>query len=45
MTRISTLNIDDCDHELRELSTADSATPIEQGLTRMFAHSPEVAKA
>ena len=44
MTRISKLNIDEWDPELRELSKADSATPLEQGLTRMFAHSPEVAK-
>ena len=44
MTRVSKLNIDEWDPELRELSKADSATPLEQGLTRMFAHSPEVAK-
>ena len=44
MTRVSKLNIDEWDPELRELSRADTATPLEQGLTRIFAHSPEVAK-
>ena len=44
MTRVRKLNIDEWDPELRELSRADSATPLEQGLTRMFAHSPEVTK-
>lgn len=44
MARIRKLDIDEWDEELRELTRADSATPLEQGLTRMFAHSPEVAK-
>ena len=44
MTRVSKLDIEDWDPELRELSRADSATPLEQGLTRMFAHTPEVTK-
>ena len=38
-------NIDEWDPELRELSKADSATPLEQGLTRMFAHSLKLPKA
>ena len=45
MTRISELPLDQWDPELRKLTHADSATPLEQGLLRMFAHRPELAKA
>jgi AhpD family alkylhydroperoxidase len=44
MTRIRKLELDEWDDELREMTRADSATPLEQGLTRMFAHTPEVTK-
>ena len=44
MTRIRKLEVDEWDEELRRLSRADTATPLEQGLTRMFAHTPEVTK-
>lgn len=44
MTRIRKLEIDEWDPELREMTRADSATALEQGLTRMFAHTPEVTK-
>lgn len=44
MTRISKLPLDQWDPELRQMTQADSATDIEQGLMRIFAHSPEIAK-
>ena len=44
MTRVRKLKLENWDQELREMSRADSATPLEQGLTRMFAHTPEVTK-
>lgn len=44
MARIRKLELEEWDEELREMTRADSATPLEQGLTRMFAHSPEVTK-
>src|ERR1700761_2421184 len=45
MTRLSKLPVQDWDGDLRALTQADSATPLEQGMTRVLAHSPEVAKA
>jgi alkylhydroperoxidase family enzyme len=45
MTRLSKLPVQDWDSDLRALTQADSATPLEQGMTRVLAHSPEVAKA
>jgi AhpD family alkylhydroperoxidase len=44
MSRIKKLEIDDWDPSLRALTRADSATPLEQGLMRMFAHIPDIAK-
>lgn len=44
MSRITQLPLDQWDPELRKLTHADSATPLEQGLLRMFAHRPELAK-
>ena len=44
MSRIEVLQPEQWDPELRELTHADSATPLEQGLMRMFAHTPGQAK-
>jgi AhpD family alkylhydroperoxidase len=44
MTRISKLPLEAWDPELRDLTAADGATPLEQGLMRMMAHRPEMAK-
>ena len=44
MTRISKLDPEQWDPELRKLTRADTATPLEQGLMRMFAHRAELAK-
>ncbi len=44
MARIRKLDPSEWDEELREQTGADSATPLEQGLMRMFAHRPPLAK-
>ena len=44
MTRISKLDPKDWDEGLRALAQPDTATPLEQGLMRMFAHAPGIAK-
>jgi len=44
MSRIQKLDIDAWDPELRNMTRADSATPLEQGLMRMLAHVPDIAK-
>lgn len=44
MTRISKLDLRDWDDELRRMTRADEATPLEQGLMRMFAHRAPLAK-
>lgn len=44
MTRIKMLDPGDWDPELAALTHADTATPLEQGLMRIFAHRPELAK-
>ena len=44
MSRIEVLQPEQWDPELRELTHADRATPLEQGLMRMFAHTPGQAK-
>ena len=44
MTRISKLDIAQWDPELRAITAADSATPLEQGVMRMMAHCPGLAK-
>ena len=45
MTRISKLPVTTWDPDLRAMAAADSATPLEQGLVRVLAHTPEIAKA
>jgi len=44
MSRISKIPADQWDPELREMTGADTASVIEQGVTRMMAHRPEMAK-
>jgi len=44
MTRISKLDPKDWDPEIRALARPETATPLEQGLLRMFAHRPALAK-
>jgi AhpD family alkylhydroperoxidase len=44
MSRIQKLAIEDWDPELRALTAADEATPLEQGMMRMMAHTPAMAK-
>jgi AhpD family alkylhydroperoxidase len=44
MTRISKLDPKDWDPEIRALARPETATPLEQGLMRMFAHRPALAK-
>ena len=44
MTRISKLDPHDWDPGLKALTQPDTATPLEQGLMRMFAHTPGIAK-
>lgn len=44
MSRIAKLAVDKWDPELRAMVNADVLTPLEQGLMRMFAHRPEIAK-
>jgi len=44
MSRIEILQPEQWDPELRDLTHADNATPLEQGLMRMFAHCPGQAK-
>ena len=44
MTRITKLEPKDWDEGLKALTQPDTATPLEQGLMRMFAHTPGIAK-
>jgi AhpD family alkylhydroperoxidase len=44
VTRISKLDPQQWDPELRRMTRADDATPLEQGLMRMFAHRAPLAK-
>ena len=44
MSRIKKLKLDEWDNDLREMTAADSGTALEQGIMRMFAHSPEISK-
>ena len=44
MSRISKLPVESWDPELVTMTAGDTATVIEQGITRMLAHSPEMAK-
>jgi AhpD family alkylhydroperoxidase len=45
MTRLSKIPVENWDPELRAMTQADGATALEQGMTRVLAHSPAVAKA
>jgi AhpD family alkylhydroperoxidase len=45
MTRLSKVPVEDWDEGLLALTQAAGATPLEQGMTRVLAHAPEVAKA
>ena len=45
MTRISMIPGDKWDDDLRALTEADAATPLELGLLRIMAHRPQLAKA
>ena len=44
MSRIKKLKLDEWDKDLREMTAADSGTALEQGIMRMFAHTPEISK-
>lgn len=44
MSRISKIDPKDWDDELRAMTRPETATPLEQGLMRMFAHRPPLAK-
>ena len=44
MARIKKVKLDDWDNDLREMTAADSGTALEQGIMRMFAHTPEISK-
>jgi len=44
MSRIEKIEADRWDPELRELTQSDKATPLEQGILRMLAHRPTLAK-
>lgn len=44
MSRIAKIAPEHWDPELRTMFAADSATPLEQGAMRMFAHRPAIAK-
>lgn len=45
MSRIRKVPLEEWSPELRAMSLADEATPLEQGLLRMMANAPEFAKA
>lgn len=45
MTRVTKLPVEQWDPELRALTLADEATPLEQGLLRIMAQVPEITKA
>ncbi|MCP5179098.1 MAG: carboxymuconolactone decarboxylase family protein [Pseudomonadales bacterium] len=44
MSRLSKLTPDQWDPELRAIARPETATDLEQGLTRFFAHTPGLAK-
>jgi len=45
MTRISKVPVEAWDADLRAMVAADEATTVEQGLMRVLAHTPDIAKA
>ena len=44
MSRLSKLPVEQWDPDLASMTQAETATDIEQGITRMLAHCPEMAK-
>ena len=44
MSRIQKIPVDQWDPALRTMTLADEGSPLEQGLMRMIAHQPEMAK-
>jgi AhpD family alkylhydroperoxidase len=44
MARLATLPVSEWRADLRELTGADTASPVEQGIMRVFAHNPDLAK-
>ena len=44
MSRLSKIPVEQWDPELVAMTQGDTATVIEQGITRMLAHTPEMAK-
>lgn len=44
MARISTLPVSEWREDLRTMAGGDSASLVEQGILRVFAHNPELAK-
>lgn len=44
MTRLSKLPQEEWDEDLRVMTQIDGASPLQQGMTRVLAHSPGVAK-
>jgi alkylhydroperoxidase family enzyme len=44
MSRIRKLPLEQWDPELREMTAAEDGTPLEQGLMRFMAHTPDLAK-
>jgi alkylhydroperoxidase family enzyme len=45
MTRITKLPVEAWDPELRSITAADEATSVEQGMMRVLAHTPAIAKS
>jgi AhpD family alkylhydroperoxidase len=45
MSRIQKVAVENWDPELRRATAADDGTPLEQGLIRMMANAPDMAKA
>jgi alkylhydroperoxidase family enzyme len=45
MSRVETLAVEKWSPDLRAATRGDQVTPLEQGMTRMLAHNPEVALA
>lgn len=44
MTRLSKLTVDQLPDDIRQATRADDRTPLELGLTRIFAHRPELVR-
>ena len=45
MSRLRKLPVDEWSEELRAMARPESATELERGLMRFFAHAPEIAKS